>query len=155
MYKRIYELAQISILLSAMANQSVLADTVVEVTRTTEVGSPAPVIVTPAVTTRETVIETTRSAPSTSTEIITDPPVVRVDYQRRLDLLKEQMDNAISKGWVSTIDSSILQNDFAGLVSSLTVARAHDFPTDEAQSLEKQFNSFNIELSDKMAAGKH
>jgi hypothetical protein len=157
MYKRLLGLVQIGMLVAAVSDCAALAQTTVQVTRTTSVepldGARTIIVEPQNSAATQTIVESSRtSVPSTSSELITEKPV-RLDYQHRLDLLKEQMDNAISKGWLNTADASIVQNDYSGLVSSFTVVRAHDFPPEEAQTLEKQFTGFNIELSDKMAAG--
>jgi hypothetical protein len=160
MDKRLLSLIQIGVFTASILNCSVLAQTDVQVIRTTTLdpivdGAGTTIVVPDGSSTRQTIIESSRtSVPSTSTKLITEKPVLRLDYQHRLDLLKEQMDNAITKGWLNAADASIVQNDYSGLVSSFTVVRAHDFPPEEAQTLEKQFTGFNIELSDKMAAGQ-
>ncbi len=156
MYKQIFILTQSGIISAAILANAALADTTIQVTRTISDldNNPKSTVIAPIDLTKpQTIIETTRSSTSSTRPLmISEKPIMRLDYQHRLDLMKQQMDNAISRGWLSPIDTAVLQSRYNELVSSLTLARAHSFPTDEEQALERQFNSFNIDLSDRMAA---
>jgi hypothetical protein len=156
MYKQIFTLTQSGIISAAILASAALADTTIQVTRTISDldNNPKSTVIAPNDLTRpQTIIETTRTTTSSTRPLmISEKPVIRLDYQHRLDLMKEQMDNAISRGWLSPLDTAVLQSRYNELVSGLTLARAHSFPSDEEQALERQFNSFNIDLSDRMAA---
>lgn len=158
MYKRLLALTLLGIATATIFATSAVADTAVQIIRTTASDSPnsaSSAIVTPDTLTRsQTFVESSRSSmPTSETTVISEKLAGKPDYQHRLDLMKDQMDNAIDKGWLSSADASFLQNRYSDLASSLTLVRTHGFPSDEAQALEKQFTAFNIELSDKMAAG--
>ncbi len=157
MYRHLLGLTQMSIASAVIFATSALADTAIQVIRSTASdfpnGTSSQIVRPDALSRSETIIQSSRSStPTTETTVISEKLAGKPDYQHRLDLLKEQMDNALSKGWLSSADSSFLQNRFSDLASSLTLVREHGFPSEEAQALEKQFTSFNIELSDKMAA---
>ncbi len=155
MRKRLVGLMQIQIMLTAILSSSALADANVWIPQQIDLESkhmPGTVLA-DSIVSSESVVQTSTStqSPSSYTTSV-ESPVVRLDYQHRLDLMKEQMDNAKDKGWIKDQDSALLQSDYSQLLSSLMLVRAHGFPDEETQGLEKQFNSFNIELSHKISS---
>lgn len=85
---------------------------------------------------------------SSQTTMLEQPFMGRPNYEHRLELLREQMDNAMSRGWLSDLDANVLNKQYSDILSQLRVAKEHGFPIDEANALERQLNLFNMQLAD-------
>jgi hypothetical protein len=69
-------------------------------------------------------------------------------YIKRVSALREQLNNAISKGWLTGSDVTAYQSRLDDLSAK---ANAVDSSDGSSNSLEKQINEFNIEFSSKIA----
>jgi hypothetical protein len=69
-------------------------------------------------------------------------------YIKRVENLREQLNTALAKGWLNSADASPFQMRIDDLSAK---AHAVDMSTSYSNSLEKEINSLNIDLSQKLA----
>lgn len=86
---------------------------------------------------------------------LTEPPAARAgkeNFARRLQLMKEQLDKGINNGWLSAADAASFNSQYANLLAQIETLKEHDpsYST-QANELERQLNSFNIDLSQKLS----
>jgi hypothetical protein len=84
---------------------------------------------------------------TTVTTVTEGPFLGKPHFARRLELMKEQLDNAISRGWIGPADAGAFNARYADMLSQLQLPMTRS----QAESMEKQLNAFNIDLSDKMS----
>jgi hypothetical protein len=148
--------------LSALAllsiNSGALADTTVERTTTFSPLYPQSTITTVRKTveqpdsTRLLVVPAQPLATRSSvTTVVEGPFMGRENFERRLLLMKTQLDTGIARGWIGSDQASALNYEYANLRYSLDIACAHGITDDLGNSLEKQLNQFNIDVSNSMS----
>lgn len=72
-------------------------------------------------------------------------------YGERLRALKEQLDKAESKGWITGTEALSLNNRYNDLVAQEAAVRAHGYLKVDCDAIEKNLTGFNIQLSQDMA----
>jgi hypothetical protein len=77
------------------------------------------------------------------------------DYARRIHNLKSQLDKAMTNGWVNSIEADNLNNQYSSLLSQEESVRRNGYLKVDCDSIEKNLNAFNIQLSDDMAKASH
>lgn len=89
---------------------------------------------------------------SSSVTTITDVPFSgKENFARRLELMKEQLDTGISRGWIHPEDAAVLNQDYVDLVAQLNLSTAQGMSLDQQNALERRLNQFNIDLSQHMS----
>jgi len=114
--------------------------------RSTTEGNPADAV---TLGRRAVIVPTGRAATSSSSSSVTltsgrGNPV----YIRRVSALREQLGNAVSKGWLTGSDVTSYQTRLDDLTAK---ANAIDSTSAASSALEKQINQFNIDFSSKIA----
>ena len=139
-------------------SSSALAD-VVERTTTYSPLSP----VTTVKTVKETVnpdLESTRlwifparpAATNSSVTTITEGPFMGIEnFSHRLSLMKDQLDLGVSRGWIGSGDAAMFDGRYSNIRSQIDLARSQGLTYELGNSLERQLNQFNIDLSDRMS----
>jgi hypothetical protein len=77
------------------------------------------------------------------------------DYARRIHNLKSQLDKAIANGWIPSSEADSLQSQYVSLLSQEASVRQNGYLRVDCDSIEKNLNAFNIQLSDDMARTSH
>jgi hypothetical protein len=127
--------------------------------RTTTVDSPAPL--SDQIIERRTMIlpDTTSGGTTSSSTISTvDSNSLqdgKPDYARRIHNLKTQLDKAMSNGWVNSSEADSLNGQYSSLLSQEESVRRNGYLKVDCDSIEKNLNAFNIQLSDDMAKATH
>lgn len=140
--------------------QAALADVIMERTTTTTTN---PVLVPSSVTTTEQVVRpdqgsiliesTAPASSSSSVTTYTDIPLSgKENFARRLQLMKEQLDSGISKGWINSVDASSLNDQYSNLSAQLNTITNQGMLDQLSNSIERGLNQFNIDLSHRMSA---
>jgi hypothetical protein len=69
-------------------------------------------------------------------------------YIKRVNALREQVNTAVNKGWLTDADATPYRSRLDNLLAK---ANAVDSSDSSSNALEKQINEVNIELSDRLA----
>jgi hypothetical protein len=94
-------------------------------------------------------------ASSSSITVSDVPGPGRENFARRLQLMKQQLDKGTSKGWINSANQAALNDEYANLSSKLDSADARAFSGNPENTLERDLNKFNVDLSHSMeSAGK-
>jgi hypothetical protein len=146
---RFYLIPATVLLVSMLHCSGLRAETIIETTNGSRVFLPT--VVAPDYASSSVRIE--RSAvPSTTVTTITEGPLMgKENFARRLQLMKEQLDKGISNGWIGPVDAVSLNARYADMLGQLQANRFDNLPYDQAQSMERQLNGFNIDLSRRMS----
>ncbi len=75
----------------------------------------------------------------------------RPDYARRIHNLRSQLDKAISNNWITNGEADNLNSQYMSLLSQENALRTNGYLKVDCDSIEKNLNAFNIQLSDDMA----
>jgi hypothetical protein len=126
--------------------------------RTTTVDNAAPL--SDQIIERRTVILPDSTAGTTSSSSITsvDSNTLqdgKPDYARRIHNLKTQLEKAMSNGWVNSSEADSLNSQYSSLLSQEESVRRNGYLKVDCDSIEKNLNAFNIQLSDDMAKASH
>ena len=83
---------------------------------------------------------------------ITEGPFLGIEnFDRRLSLMKDQLDLGLSRGWIGPGDAAMFDSRYANLKSQIDLARSQGLTYALGNSLERQLNQFNIDLSQRMS----
>jgi hypothetical protein len=161
MSRHIVGLARTSLSLLALLSISpaALADVTIERTTTVEPLSPPSSVttikqvVTPDVeSSRLLLVPTGPISSSSSVTTITETARLgKENFARRLSLMKDQLDNGISRGWINSDDAIALSAEYGSLLGQLDQLSAQGYSSEAGNSLERQLNKFNIDLSQRMS----
>jgi hypothetical protein len=126
--------------------------------RTTTVDNAAPL--SDQIIERRTVILPDSTAGTTSSSSITsvDSNTLqdgKPDYARRIHNLKTQLEKAMTNGWVNSSEADNLNSQYSSLLSQEESVRRNGYLKVDCDSIEKNLNAFNIQLSDDMAKASH
>ncbi len=102
------------------------------------------------VTRRTTLIESTGPKSSVSSESVVKETNPLPAFHRRLQLMKEQVSEGLSKGLVSTASASSLQSRIDSLMTEADRVLANGTPKDLNDQLETRLNTLNIDIADSM-----
>jgi hypothetical protein len=128
-----------------MVTRSVVTyPTTTTTTVTNPIGSPIESTVTRTV--KETV--TSQSPGSDVIELGRAP-----NFRNRLALLKEQVLNGLSKGWVTSSQAEILLSQEQKLADIDSNMRISSYTLADVDSLERQINVLNVAVSDDLSHG--
>ncbi|PWT99972.1 MAG: hypothetical protein C5B53_04735 [Candidatus Melainabacteria bacterium] len=103
-------------------------------------------------TTRLMVFPVKPVASNSSVTTITEGPFLGIEnFGQRLSLMKDQLDLGISRGWIGSADAAAFDSRYANLKSQIDLARSQGLTYELGNSLERQLNQFNIDLSQRMS----
>lgn len=91
-------------------------------------------------------VSATSSSSSSTTDSI-DVKQHNLKYGERVKNWGEQIDMGISKGWLTADEASTFKTRLDGLRQLNDSISAKGYPRAEQDDMEKQFNTFNIDLS--------
>ena len=92
------------------------------------------------------------AASKSSVTTITEGPFLGIEnFVRRLSLMKDQLDLGLSRGWIGPGDAAMFDSRYANLKSQIDLARSQGLTYALGNSLERQLNQFNIDLSQRMS----
>ena len=86
------------------------------------------------------------STTSTSSSVVAGHP----RYGQRLQLIRDQLDKGISRGWINSERASELNRRLLELSNKEVMVRSNGYLKVDCDSFEKQLTGFNIELSHSM-----
>ena len=101
---------------------------------------------------RTTLIMPMRRRPYyTSTSTVTEyPGLGRPSYMKRVTMLREQLNDGLAKGWITTTDASMFQARLDELAAKAEAADSMRASSLASDSLENQINGLNIDLSRRL-----
>ncbi len=92
------------------------------------------------------------TASHTSSSVTEEYPVVgNPTYMKRVTMLREQLGNAVTKGWIGGDEASGFRTRLDELAATATSIDAAHESSPAADSLESQINALNIDLSSRLA----
>lgn len=118
-----------------------------EVTTITKKTVVAPSIIQTDVTPALTPSVTVRRTESSSSVVQSNP---LPEYERRLTLMKEQIDLGLSKGWLSAAQADGFKTRLVDLTGMKDNLKSQAFDSILSDSIEKQLTALNIEISDAL-----
>lgn len=93
-------------------------------------------------------ITTIRRSVQSSSSVVQSNPLP--DYERRLTLMKEQLDLGLTKGWLSAAQADSFKSRLVDLTGMKDRLKSQSFDSVLSDSIEKQLTALNIEISDAL-----
>lgn len=101
----------------------------------------------------EPVVTQSSSSSSSSSQTVEVKRGVRLKFKQRLADLQKQIDNGITKGWITSDQAAPFKAEHDRLLQATNDAKAAGWPEDKVDALEKSVTLLNQNVSTALTKG--